>query len=160
MSILIELVRDIQNDECTLGRLIINGKTFFTMERPWVASSHANGGKKGISCIPFGEYKIGNHNSEMHPNTFYVTNPMLDVYYMPWEVPKEKKYYARTAVLIHSANYAHELRGCIAPGKQRVKDNRGRWMVTHSRDAMNEVRNQLRDRLNVKMLIANNLGGA
>lgn len=159
MSTLIELVRDIQNDECTLGRLIVNGRTFFTMERPWVPSSHSKGGKKGVSCIPYGEYHIGKHNSELYPNTFYVTNAQLDVYYMPWEVPKEKKYYARTAVLIHAANYAYELRGCIAPGKNRIKDPYGRWMVTHSRDAMNELRNQLRDRLNVRLLIINNIGG-
>jgi hypothetical protein len=46
-------------------------------------------------------------------------------------------------ILIHAANYSHELRGCIAPGKSRLAPARnpsGEWMVTESRAAMNELR--------------------
>jgi hypothetical protein len=42
-------------------------------------------------------------------------------------------------VLIHVANWAAELRGCISLGKKRVKSN-GMWMVQQSADAVNELR--------------------
>lgn len=137
---IIELVRDFRDDTCTLGIMTVNGKRWHTMERPWVPSTKGGvGGEKGVSCVPPGRYKLVRHSSEAYSNVFALAASTLDVYHWPWEVPKSKREAARTAVLIHAANYASELRGCIAPGKERKKTG-SEWGVFRSRDAVNELR--------------------
>lgn len=150
----IELIRDMDTGYCTLGRIIVGGKTFFTIERPWVEGT-GKGGRKGASCVAPGVYRLTRHDSEMYPKTWALVNPSLDVYHYPWDVPRGHEANTRTAVLLHAANWAYELRGCIAPGKSRMKDSNGRWMITRSRDAMNEIRTLIGPRLEVTLTITN-----
>ncbi len=137
----ISLVRALRTDYCTLGRVQVKERSFYSIERPWIEGD-SPGGARGLSCVPVGRYRLERHGSEAHPNSWALVNPALHVWHWPWEVPKGM--IGRTAILIHPANYAHELAGCIALGKeQRKSPNMGnRWGVFRSRDAVNEF-NQL-----------------
>lgn len=138
------LNRDYVTTYCTLGRLIDpqSGRGWDTVERPWVPTPAAPCGVKGASCLPLGDYRVERYTSDAHPNVYAVSAPALWVYVTEQQVPPAQALLARTRTLIHPANLASELRGCIAPGKQRVKFD-GLWGVSRSRDAMNELRNLL-----------------
>lgn len=130
------LIRDYHSTECTLGKLHIPaaGQDFecHTIERPWIPTPLSQGGRKGESCVPRGTYELVRHNSEAHPNTWALVNPDLDVvHYEDRNRPN-----ARCLVLIHVANFARELRGCIGVGFGRSKDDAGTRMVTQSKLAM------------------------
>jgi Family of unknown function (DUF5675) len=115
----------------TLGTIEVGGQTFQSIERPWVADSEHMGGAPGVSCVPEGTYVLVLHDTPKHPRTFALVNESLGVVHNP--TPG-----LRSDVLIHPANWARELEGCIAPGRERVRDN-GEWMVTHSADAMRAI---------------------
>jgi hypothetical protein len=137
------LTRNFLSDACTMGKLSFSTPTedfeCHTMERPWVPTPLSKGGLSGKSCVPRGEYKLVMHSSEAHPNTWALVNPALDVvHYEDRDHPN-----LRCLVLIHVANYARELRGCIAPGQGRAVDADGVNMVTGSRLAMIELKRLL-----------------
>jgi hypothetical protein len=134
----LRLIRDYFGHDCTLGVLQVGDHEFQTIERPWVPHISGRGGTKGVSCVPPGTYDLVLHNTEAHPNTFALVNPMLMVYHYDEDVPVGEVGLARTCVLIHAANFASELRGCIAPGLARGSDG-PRRMVTSSRKAMTEI---------------------
>ena len=92
-----------------------------------------------MSCVPPGTYKLEPHSTEAHKAVWALVNPSLWVYHWDQDVPANRRGAARTVVLIHIANWASELRGCIALGKVRVKDQ-GIWKVNQSSDAINELR--------------------
>lgn len=79
--------------DCVIGRLLFGGEQVFTLEKPWLNN------QTYVSCIPEGEYQLGPWNSERFPNVWQVR-----------DVP------GRTAILIHAANWADQIEGCIAPG--------------------------------------------
>ena len=137
------LTRDYLGTDCTQGKLTVVGLTVETMERPWVPHATAPCGQKGVSCIPVGTYKMVRHNSENHPRTWALVNPDLWVYHWDEDVLVGQKDIARTLVLIHPANFAAELRGCIAPGRGRAVDPSGRKMVTLSRISMADLQSVL-----------------
>lgn len=121
------LRREPPHSDCTLGLLHAGDLTLCTIERPWIPSPDSRGGKKGVSCVPAGTYRLERHNSDAHPMTWALVNPDLDVSHYP-------NGNDRSAVLIHPANWAFELRGCIAPGTRAEKSDRG-FMVVESRKA-------------------------
>lgn len=125
--------------DCTLGLLFVGDLTLCTIERPWIPSDKGKGGAKGISCVAPGNYRLVRHDTELHPMTWALVNEELDVIHQP----HPDRPYARTAVLIHPANWAHELRGCIAPGKRTERDSVGRYMVAESRKAMKMIQDRL-----------------
>lgn len=145
---MIRLIRDIRTSKFTLGRFdgppLERSPPIYTLERPWVPAgwSEAAGnpheripcGVKGVSCVPPGIYQLEPHNTEAHPLSLALINPDLWVYHYPYDVPASRAKYARTAVLIHPANFPEELRGCIAPGFER---DTGRGSVFKSRLAYN-----------------------
>jgi hypothetical protein len=123
---------------CTLGILEVNGRgKFHTVERPWVPVPDNLCGHQQTSCIGVGLYKLEPRETEARGKHYIVSNPALGVYRMPADVPLNC--YGRSLVLIHAANWAHELMGCIAPGKSRAMTN-GEWGVVDSRAALNEIR--------------------
>lgn len=127
------LIRDVHRPDCTLGILTAAEGRWQTMERPWVAdTSGGKGGTPRISCVPPGLYQLVLHDTAKHPNTWALVNHDLDIYADP-TLGK------RSDVLIHSANWAFQLEGCIAPGEERVWDGK-EWMVTNSKQAVNEFR--------------------
>lgn len=119
------LIRTTQSTTATLGKIYLNGGvTIHTLERPWRAATGTMRtrppcGEKGVSCVPPGVYQLVRHSTEAHPHTVALVNPDLWVYHFDDDVPLARKGFARTAVLIHPANYVSELRGCIAPGMTR-----------------------------------------
>lgn len=150
----LQLVRDFFTSYATLGYLTEpSGRKWTTIERPWIPASGTVGGLKGQSCVPTGEYKVQRYSSDAHPGTFILSAPHLDVYAADLEVPPHKRGVARTKCLIHPANWASELRGCIAPGKNRARDSESIWMVTRSRDAMNELRNAIGASIDIHLTI-------
>ena len=68
-----------------------------TLELPWKEN------EKNISCIPPGKYPIKHRESKKYGKHLHVT-----------KVPK------RTYILVHSANFFHQLQGCIAVGKEFI----------------------------------------
>ena len=119
----------------------VTGTRIYTLERPWVPAmtpasdllSPPPCGRKGVSCIPPGVYRLEPHDSEDHPGTFALVNEKLWVYHHDTDVPTWRKGVARTEVLIHPANLVGQLRGCIAPGLSYGSG--GYLSVTSSRDA-------------------------
>lgn len=76
----------------TLGRITVNGHTFYTIERPWESN------RRNLSCIPEGYYDCMRSESPRFGETFEILVP------------------GRSHILFHAANYSHELEGCIALG--------------------------------------------
>jgi hypothetical protein len=150
---IITLTRDIWTANETCGWLQINGRKWSTIERAWVPSVRTPAGTKGVSCVGLGEYRLEPHTGEGFQNVWALVNPALDIYHWDWDVPASKKGTARTVCLIHPANWAHELRGCIAPGKERVKESTGYWKVARSRDAVNEIRNAFGVTIDLRLVI-------
>lgn len=118
--------------DCTLGVLEVAGHHFQTMERPWVPSAAFRGGTPRRSCVPEGAYALVPHDSPKHPQTWALVNLDLGVCHDPAEG-------MRSDVLVHPANYASELEGCIAPGNGRFLHN-GEWAVVDAREAFNQIK--------------------
>ncbi len=103
------------------------------MERPWLNNAVR------LSCIPAGVYTVVRHDSPSKGECFWIK-----------DVPN------RTHILIHVANWAHELMGCIAPG---VGVNLVPTpMVTSSRDAMNELLRTLDDEWELEIIDGHSAG--
>ena len=80
----------------TFGVMLDNSLPFcVTLEREWIYN------KKGISCIPDGEYICRRVNSPRFGNTFEVINV-----------------YGRTEILFHKGNIEDDSHGCIIVGEQ------------------------------------------
>jgi len=128
----IDLYRFAYTPDETQGRLVIDGQTFWTIERSWIKGER-KGGMPFKSCIPDGEYQLvpfERSNGDVVPA---LVNHDLGVHLHSGP---------RTACLIHSGNVVDDVVGCIAPGLARVvTEFRGKTqvMVTNSRAAMAEI---------------------
>lgn len=88
---------------------------FVTLELPW-KDNHPE-----VSCIPVGVYEV-----------VWTKSPRLQRFtYEVTGVP------GRNGIRFHSANWAHQLLGCIALGKERGVLN-GEQAVLQSREALEE----------------------
>lgn len=126
--------------DCTLSFLEVPEAKLVlcTMEPPWIPSATCKGGLKGKSCVPLGTYELVRHDSKKHPRTWALVNHDLDVVHFEGEDhdPDED----RATCLIHVANFARQLEGCIAPGLMHTLFN-GEHMVSSSTRAMDRLRN-------------------
>lgn len=115
-------------EDATLGFFSIEGKKdpiWYTIERPWLDN------QKFVSCIPEGIYQVKPFDG----------NKYKDV----WEIMDVPN---RSAILIHQANWARQLEGCIAPGVAGgyIRDPKTEEMakaVRESRHAMQQMKNVL-----------------
>lgn len=157
---LLTLARDKQQprpEQCTLGVLSVDGRgTFQTNERPWVPSTAGPAGMPDESCIAFGTYRMEPRETEARGKHWILSNPTLGVYRYPADVPFNS--YGRSLVLMHAANWAHELLGCIAPGQARVRPLQlgnafDEWMVSASRAAMDQIRMLLAAASDLQLLV-------
>lgn len=121
------LTRFAYGPHATLGRLVVEGHTFFTVERPWL------GNRPFESCIPQGVYAVEAYSSPKYPDVWELQ-----------EVP------GRSKILIHAGNWASDVQGCIAVG-MGLRD----WGVSSSRVAMAKLQELLPERftLNVTQFI-------
>lgn len=137
------LVRDYKGADCNQGKLSFStpAEDFLadTIERPWIPSPVCRGGLKSRSCVPPGIYRLERHNTEAHPHTWALVNPLLDVVHVGDDTDER----IRTNVLIHIANYAREVKACIGIGQSRGHDEHGYRSVVASRLAMIELQRLL-----------------
>jgi len=80
-------------DDCTLGRLLINNFRCFTLELPDLNN------QQDISCIPAGRYDYFFRESPKN-------GPVLELRAVP----------NRRYIQVHSVNYLRQLLGCIGVG--------------------------------------------
>lgn len=133
---IITLLRDVQSSVLTYGVMTVDHLTVQTIERPWLPDNAHKGGQNGLSCVPVGTYQLMLHDSEMHPQTWALVNHDLGIYHWPNEIPTTG---GRSTILIHPANFVHELLGCIAPGMTRGFAG-GLAMVAQSRVAFAQLK--------------------
>jgi len=109
----LRLERFAYHPEGTLGYLYLpNGTTLATVEKQWA------GNAQNKSCIPEGVYRCQPFSGSKYKDVYEIT-----------EVPE------RSAILFHSANWPHQLQGCIAPGLKLTPAKNGLG-VMNSRAAM------------------------
>jgi len=102
----------IQDNFIYMGKVVAK-----TMELPWLGNANR------ISCIPVGTYKVERRRSQKYGIHFHVTG-----------VPK------RSLILIHHANYYHDLLGCIGVGATHADiDQDGYLDITSSKAKMKEL---------------------
>lgn len=116
---------------CTAGFLYAAGEPWVvhTLERPWLENAPF------ISCVPEGLYDLVPHSSEAHPNVWALVGETVS----HWG--GEGK--ARSAILIHPANWLHQLKGCIAPGMGSYVHDHDGFQLEDSRTAMDMIRRSL-----------------
>lgn len=93
---------DRTSDTGVFGRLYVNGRDFgVTVEQPWRDNA------KGRSCVPEGDYELRPWDSDRYGRMVVLVNPALQVYATEAAVPREQRGIARSACLIHAANWPH-----------------------------------------------------
>ena len=115
-------------DKQTLGVMYFEGKEVAkTLELAW------NNNNNRISCIPNGNYRVVNRISNKYGRHFHIAN-----------VPN------RSLILIHNANYHHQLLGCIAVGENHTDLNKDGYLdVTSSKATMRYLLNHLPNNFNL-----------
>lgn len=142
----------------TEGELFISSGdkvfNFATIERPWIPDPNGHrGGKRGTpghpelpaSCVPDGAYKLSPWKRPDGSDVYILYAPDLGV----WRTQDDPGYDGgRTLCLIHVANWARDVIGCIGPGMKRVpminpKTGEIAQAVTSSGVAMGKIRKLL-----------------
>lgn len=150
---MLTLRRDTSNQDAVLGVLEVAGNKLHTLEKPWV--ENPNGGKGGaqfVSCLPPGIYRLEPFKLPSGERGYVVSNPNLDVFKMPFEIPKQKQTAARARVTIRAANYAFDAVDAIGVGMQRTKTPHG-WKLERSLDAVNVLRTTINGALDLQLVI-------
>lgn len=122
---MVDLERFAYGPAATLGRLILDGTVLYTIERPWLDNQPFK------SCIPEGVYKVESYSSPKYPDV--------------WEI---KDVPERTHILIHAANYAKDVQGCIGPGMELATNG---WWVKSSQNAMKILRMKLPEEFEINV---------
>lgn len=152
---ILSLRRDMPGELVTLGVMRVNDTRFQTIERPWIPNLYGgHSGEKFISCIATGLYRVERFTRPSGERAFRLSCPELDVYRDDDEVLQAGKEprACRTLVLMHIANYVHDVIGCIGVGEER-KFVGGRWMVTKSKQSMARLREIIGTDLDIKLRI-------
>ncbi len=108
MDLTLTRSRALSNDQETFGQLTAGDLVLQTVEQPW------RNNLIGHSCVPEGSYTISPHESPTKGSVYILDGPAQNVYAEDPPPPG-----GRSLVLIHVANCAMELEGCIAPGLSR-----------------------------------------
>lgn len=120
----------------SLGKLFVNGELFlYTVEKEWKNNEPFH------SCIPAGTYDLKPHKSPKHGDCFALENPNVGVTIFG---PSQ-----RTHCLIHVANWASEVHGCIGVG---LSFHPSKWGVANSAKALAELKKKLNGK-SVKLII-------
>ena len=119
----------------TEGFLTLDGKGILaTIERPWI-DAQTPGGKPFQSCVPAGVYDLIPHTRPDGKDVVALVNPALGVHYLEDDVPPEG---GRYLILIHVGNWATDVVGCIAPGRDHSTSGQGP-MVKSSAASMKQI---------------------
>lgn len=127
----------------TAGIMSFASENIYTVERPWICDDpeETRGGLPFESCIPEGLYEIRFFQRNNGDVVWSLENDRLGVF-----VRKEDRLYDtdRYACLIHSANRADQVVGCVAPGLGALNRSGG-YKVSYSREAMAALHYHLAD---------------
>jgi len=147
----------------TEGVLIIDSEQFATIEQPWTPNPDGHkGGKPFESCVPDGMYRLMPFvRPKNNRKVFIFFNPDKGVWRFPLEHEPGN---GRDLCLIHRANWARQIQGCIAPGKERrpMVDKKGKskhavQAVSQSGNAMKRILELLGDKEHI-LSIENDTG--
>jgi hypothetical protein len=83
---------------------------------------------------------------------FSLSNPTLDIYRSPLDIPRERRDVARALIMIHAADYVHDVLGGIGPGLSKSRTPAG-WLISSSRDAMNQIRTLVANKFDLTLTI-------
>lgn len=132
-----------------------------TIERPWIPNPNgAPGGKPSASCVPDGLYRLQPHVRPNGDNVYILTSSELGVYRFPQDHMPDR---GRNLILIHAANWADQVEGCIAPGLSRnpmVRNGRIAQAVANSGAAMARLRDVLGHEEEHEIIIINDTGAS
>lgn len=123
----------------TMGRLIAGDWRCWTIERAWQPSK-TPGGLPFHSCVPDGRYDLVRYRSPKRGPVLCLINPALGVFMQEYDRHEDRSgsRVGRYMIQIHPANMAHELAGCIAPGRTQIQTADGP-AVRYSRDTFDEM---------------------
>ena len=88
----------------TFGVLTFDDFKCYTIERPWLNN------KPMVSCIPSGDYYVHSYDSPRFGSSVIIYGGTVS----PYPDPN----YVRSGILIHPANIAGDLSGCIGLGNR------------------------------------------
>ncbi len=127
--------------DATWGRMILTGKQdgCVSVERPWFYN------RPYVSCIPPGVYDLVEHHSRRFRLAWALVGPGVAHF--------DDGVATRTAILIHAANWSHELQGCIAPGTS-IRMIEGSLGVSHAQLTMRKIDEHLREFVNPRIEIS------
>lgn len=113
----------------TFGQMIINGTTFYTVERPWLDN------KQSVSCVPLGLYSLRWKETTTQVPERY----MVHTWYLDGEtvgIGGDGRH--RQNCAIHIGNSYRDVSGCIAVGDGLgiVGDT---WCVYRSRVSLESI---------------------
>lgn len=110
----------------TLSRVTIDETVLYGIEQPW------RDNRPFYSCIPAGEYLLEPHTSpRFGPVWAFVGGSVSHTC---------SNHLPRYSCLIHIANYAREVKGCLAVGMERRKGPQGEPKVYPSTPAVERLR--------------------
>jgi len=127
------ITRTERTDGGTRSRIDWLGESFHGLEPPWLDNVPFQ------SCIPTGLYTILPHDSPRHGECYAFFGGTVGLH------EDEKGYAERFACLIHPANYAAQLEGCLAPGLS-AGQHEGKPAVWYSRAALGKMQRQAEGR--------------
>lgn len=137
----IEITRTRIEDSGVFGEMSLDGRPFcVTCEQPW------RDNRKGASCIPAGDYQLFPWDSRRFGSVLVFVNPALLVYARESDIPSEQNGIARSACLIHAANWPFQLQGCVAIGRDIREIPPHGLGVSHSRGTLGYLSNRWGDR--------------
>lgn len=115
----------------------------YTVEQPWRVNEQSPAGIPFHSCIPAGKYELVPFVSDRWGTAWAFVNPELGVVAKKSDMVKD---WYRYACLVHTANWAINVEGCVGPGDglsagipSRGNANGVQWMVTNSGTTMKKL---------------------
>lgn len=95
----------------TPGVFTIDGQEFPTIEREW------KNNRPFESCVPIGKYRILPIDTDTTGGEYALYNPDLGIWLYERDIPPGGR--GRYRIIIHVANIAAQLAGCVAAGVAR-----------------------------------------
>lgn len=120
----------------TQGFITWPGVTLCTIEQEWREDPIRLGGESNNSCVDVGKYRLIPHTRPDGKEVVALINEDLGVYYLAGDRPDEG---GRYLILIHIANWRHNVIGCIGPGIGKRRHTAKGPMVTSSKAAMKKL---------------------
>lgn len=133
----VKIQRILKNEHQVLGILTIFDDNDFPKWECRTLELPDKENQKRISCIPEGEYEVVKRNSAKYGDHFHI-----------------KDVIGRSYILIHNANYARQLKGCIAVGLAHTDIDGDGWRdVTRSKQTLKDLNRELPDSFELEIYL-------